>query len=358
MKRQMKKLILPIAAALVFAAGCGTQAATSNAATSNTSGSVKVKPVHIAVVSLYDNDEWSAQFLSGIKAAAQAYPDVTLTETQASYNQAEMVSQLQAVIAQHPDVIIVNHASQPSALAPAVQQAINQGIKVISVEADIPVKGVAHANENNQQLATLSLNALAQGIHNRGNIAVIWVGGFTPMVQREVSLKAFEKAHPDIHVIATYGDASNTTISDTMARTEALLRQYPNAGQLSAIWASWDQFAIGAVKAEQALQRNVPIYGIDVSNQDLALMKQSNSPWKATAANDVYQYGTAMVNYALRDAYGESIPSSIWIPGALIEQSKLPPQGENIHDFFLSILPSETSLGSSPLLQQLEKEKQ
>ncbi|MHB1628742.1 MAG: substrate-binding domain-containing protein [Bacilli bacterium] len=318
---------------------------------------VKAKPITVAVVSLFANDEWSAQFLGGIGEMANTYSQVHLIETQASYNQAEMVTQLNTVIMRRPNVIIVNHAAQSSALQPAIQKAVAQGIKVITVSLVMPVKGVAQAHQNNVQLAQMSLNEMAKGIHNKGNIAVIWVGGFAPMIERMQALQQFLKTHPHIHVVATYGDASNTTISDTISRTQALLRQYPQKGQLTAIWASWDQFAIGAVRADQMLHRNVPVYGIDVSNQDVAMMRASHSPWKVTAATDTYEYGATVMRYAIMDAYGQHVPAHIWIPGALIKQNNLPKQGESIHQYFLSIFPKEAQVANPPLLKELAKLK-
>ncbi|MCL6548625.1 MAG: sugar ABC transporter substrate-binding protein [Alicyclobacillus sp.] len=310
----------------------------------------------IAVVSLFADDQWSAQFLGGIEDTARKY-GIPLSESQASYNQSEMVTQLQTAIAQHPKVIIVNHAANSAALAPAIQKALRAGIKVITEDVTVsPQPGLAQASQDDAQLARLSLNALGKAIHYKGNIAVVWVGGFAPMERRMVVLKQFLKQHPGIHVVAQYGDASNTTVQDTMSRTEAVLRQY-GPGKLAAIWASWDQFAIGAVQAVEDLHRNVPVFSIDLSGQDISMMGQKGSPWKATAGTDVYQYGVAVMRYAILAAYGQKIPASIRFPGALVTQSDLPPQNVSIHQYLLKKNPSEDKIGNPALVDKLTGSK-
>ncbi|MCL6445365.1 MAG: substrate-binding domain-containing protein, partial [Alicyclobacillus sp.] len=256
----MKKKVVwtGIAAAAIVGAGLVGQNVVSQAAQP-----AKQKP-SVAVVSLFADDQWSAQFLGGIQDAAKQY-GIPLTESQASYNQAEMITQLQTAIAQHPKVLIINHAANSAALQPEIKKALQQGIKVITEDVSAPAqKGLTQATQDDQGLARLSLNAMGKAIHYKGNIVVIWVGGYVPMEQRMIVLKQFLKQHPQVKVIAQYGDATNTTVQDTINQTKAVLRQY-GPKKIAAIWASWDQFAIGAVQAVDDLHANVPVYGIDLS---------------------------------------------------------------------------------------------
>jgi simple sugar transport system substrate-binding protein len=356
MKKQIRYIVLALAvagSALTTACGTGNVAVTSSdqQASAATTTAQSQKP-SVAVVSLFADDQWSAQFLGGIQDTAKKY-GIPLTESQASYNQSEMVTQLQTAITQHPKVIIVNHAANSAALQPAIHKALQAGIKVITEDVTVPAQpNLSQAAQDDAQLAELSLDALGKAIHYKGNIAVIWVGGFAPMERRMVVLNKFLKQHPNIHVVAQYGNATNTTVQDTLSRTEAVLRQY-GPGKLAAIWASWDQFAIGAVQAVEDLHRNVPVYSIDLSQQDISMMAKSGSPWKATAGTDVYEYGSAVMRYAILAGYGQKLPENIKFPGALVTQSDLPPKNESIHAYLLHKNPSEGQIGNPQLVAKL-----
>ncbi len=335
------------------AAGAAANATTSTDSQSTPSSSVVLekKPTKIAVVSEYTDDEWSAQFLSGIRATASAF-GATLITTDAQHNREQMVSQLDAVIQQKPNVIIVNHGDA-DALKPEVEKAIAQGIKVITSDVTINVPGLtSQLGQDDYDLALLSIEKMAEDINGQGNIVVIWVGGYAPMDKRMKILKVMESEYPDIHVVAQFGDATNTTISDTMSRMEAVLRAHPN--DIKAVWASWDQFALGAEQAIQALHRTVPVYSIDLSTQDVAKMRQSGSTWMASAGTDVYQYGVVATRFAVAAAYDQPVPRYYLLPGALMTKDNAP-TNESIHAWFEKAYPDQNNIGLTPALQSLLK---
>lgn len=342
----MNKTIKGIAALTLAGGALLSQCATTTAATRATA-----KP-SVAVVSLFADDQWSAQFLGGVQDEAKKY-GISLTESQASYNQAEMITQLQTAITQHPSVIIVNHAANSAALAPEIKKAVQQGIKVITEDVSVPPeKNITQATQDDQGLARLSLNQLGKAIHYKGNIVVVWVGGFVPMEQRMIVLKQFLKQHPGVKVIAQYGGATNTTVQDTLNQTKAVLRQY-GPGKIQAIWASWDQFAIGAVQAVEDLHEHVPVYGIDLSQQDINLMRQPGSPWKATAGTDVYEYGRALLRDAVLAGYGQTLPEYVHFPATLVTQSTLPGKNVSIHAYLAEQNPAELQIGNPSLVAKL-----
>lgn len=374
MKLRMKSSILAGTLGLsVLFAGCSTQqqptntssstasngsstqnsAVSANPTNANASSASSVtlvrKSIKIAVVSEYTDDEWSSQFLSGINATAKQF-GATLITTDAQHNREQMVSQMDAIIGQHPNVIIVNHGDA-SALKPEVVKAIQAGIKVITSDVSIDVPGLtSQLSQDDYSLALLSLEKMIQDINGEGNIVVIWVGGYAPMEKRMKILQVMESEYPNIHVVSQFGNATNTTFSDTMSRTEAVLRAHP--GDIKAIWASWDQFALGAEQAVQSLNSKVPVYSIDLSTQDISKMRNSGSTWIASAGTDVYEYGAVAMKYAVGAAYDQPVPRYYLMPGALVTDNNLP-SGGSIHDWFAKTYPDQEQIGLTPALQSL-----
>lgn len=97
------------------------------------------------------------------------------------------------------------------------------------------------------------------------------------------------KSNPDIKEIATFGSAQNPAL-DTQAKMEAVLKQYPK-GEITAVWAAWDEFAKGAARAiQQAGRTEIKVYGIDMSDEDLQMIQDPKNPWVASAAVDPNRY--------------------------------------------------------------------
>ena len=72
-------------------------------------------------------------------------------------------------------------------------------------------------------------------------------------------------------------DVQDGGIADSRAKMEALLAANPEAGSIAAVWAAWDQPAIGAMQAIEAAGRSnegIVIVGIDANPQaEMLLVK-------------------------------------------------------------------------------------
>jgi simple sugar transport system substrate-binding protein len=219
-------------------------------------------------------------------------------------------------------------------------------------EFDFP--GVINVQQFNSDLATQGLDLMAKDLNDEGNIVVIWVGAMAPQQQRIQVLQGWLKQHPKIKVLTQYGNASGTTLSDTIAKTKAVLNQYP---KIDAFWVTWDAFAQGVVQAEEQTGKHIPIYSVDVSNEDIEIMRKPNSPWRATAAADAVAYGATSLRALVLSIYGQEVPGTINVPGILITQDNLPKPGQPITEFFEEQLPAQKELSVTPFLKSLYEAK-
>jgi len=117
--------------------------------------------------------------------------------------------------------------------------------------------------------------------------------------------------------------ANENTSVETQNAVAAMLAKYPK-GQIDAIFATWDAFAIGAARALiEAGRTEIKIYGIDVSNADLQIMQEENSPWVATAAVDPKMIGAVNVRLLAKKLAGEATPATVNLEANLIDQETL-----------------------------------
>jgi len=324
-------------------------------ATAQQQAAPRVRQLTIAVENMGMSGEWFSEFVSGYQLEAKRIPGIKLVEAQANFEPGTEVSQLDALVASKPDGLLVNHASNASALAPIIKRAVAQGTKVVTAELgtfDFP--GVINVQQYNSQLATQGLDLMAKDLNDKGNIVVIWVGAMVPQQQRIRVLRGWLKQHPGIKVLAQYGNASQTTLSDTIQKTRAVLDQYHD---IDAFWVTWDEFAQGVVQAEAQVGKHIPIYSVDVSNQDIEIMRQPNSPWKATAAADAVAYGAISLRALVLSLYGQPVPSTVNVPGTLITQENLPKPGQSITSWFEENLPQQKTLLVTPFLRALYAER-
>ena len=110
-----------------------------------------------------------------------------------------------------------------------------------------------------------------------------------------------------------------------------MLNKYPK-GELDAIFATWDAFAIGAARAiKEAGRDEIKIYGIDVSNADLQIMQEEGSPWVATAAVDPKLIGAVNMRILAKKLVDEETPQTYDLEPALITQEQVQSSKEPVN---------------------------
>ena len=284
-----------------------------------------ITKVKVAIINEFTTGQWQVQYISGVRSmlTEAGIPQANIFMTDAQFNRAKMVSDLETALSKNVDIILINHGAAEG-LRPLIEKAVKKGIVVVTVDLKLDMPEVIETNQDDYLLAYYSLIHLIEDFGGNANIAVVWVGGFTPMEKRQKILNLLLGEFPGIKVVATYGNATDNTVGDTMQRTLAVLKAHPT---IDAFWASWDQFAQGVYKALMQTGKKIPIYSIDVSPEDIAMMRAKGSPWVATAASDPYELGRIDVRLALMKLVGEKVPPFYIHPAAYITQNmvrKLP----------------------------------
>ncbi len=196
----MKKLLCAAVAALAVGAFA--------------TGEAQAKKVTIALIPGLTTDAFYITMHKGAQAAADALGDTLVFQGAPDFNPVTQVPVLDAVIARHPDAILIAPTDKVQLVQP-LKKAIEAGIKVITVDtfignghyqtgsgdADFPLSYVASDNILGGQIAA---RALAKSIGDKGKVYVSNVKpGVSTTDQREEGFKMEMKGHPNIQVLDT-----------------------------------------------------------------------------------------------------------------------------------------------------------
>jgi simple sugar transport system substrate-binding protein len=328
----------------------------STSASSFPSDIEALKGKKIALIMRLNTGTFSAQYVDGVKAQIAKYGG-EVTVLSADNDLSKLAANFDSAVTQKFDGILIDHGDA-GALSASVTKAVQAGVPVVAFDSGLnAIDGVTNLAQNDQKLAELTLEQLAQDNGGKGNIVKVWVAGFPPMESRQISYKKFLDKYPDIKEIAAFGDASNPQL-DTQNKLEAVLKQHPNKGDITAIWASWDEFAKGAANAvKQAGRDDIKIYGIDLSDEDLKQIQDPKSPWIASAAVDPTSIGTVQVRYLYQKLHGDKTEATVELEPVFVTRSQLPTDKVVTTADLAQYIPGwgQSDLGNTDYLKQLEQ---
>lgn len=335
MKRNgVKKVFLTAVAAALLLTGCG------GGETKTASGPVEGVPdrfakgeeVKIKVIRKIGGDDHTAQYLAGAKAEGEALGFKVDVFT-ANGDTAKFHDAINQALQQDYDGFLISHGDD-AATVEDVKKLAEKGKSVVTFDSnpDISqVEGVTLTSQDDEALAKLALDQLVKEQNGEANIVYLWVDGFPPMVRRNKVYEETLKANPGIKEVERFGVAAADTSVQTQNAVAAMLNKHPK-GEIDAIFATWDAFAIGAARAiKEAGRDEIKIYGIDVSNADLQEIQGEGSSWKYTAAVDPKLIGAVNMRILAKKLAGEETPATYDLEAALISQEKLQESKEKVN---------------------------
>ncbi|MEL5570486.1 sugar ABC transporter substrate-binding protein [Serratia bockelmannii] len=279
--------------------------------------------VRIAVIRNLGSDDNTTQFLAGAiqEGRKLGFKVDTFLSNGDDARFQDFVNQ---AISQKYDGIILSQGRAPYSTE-LVKRIAAAGIAVAAFDTDVSgsVPGVTVSQQDDASLANASFGQLVKDFNGQANIIKLWVAGFPPMERRQAAYQQLLKQHPGIHELESIGAVSSDVQGDTANKVGAVLAKYPK-GKIDAIWGTWDAFTQGAYKALKENGRTeIKLYSIDISNQDLQLMREAGSPWQVSVAVDPKLIGAVNVRLVANKIAGESTPDSYQFKATVIPQALL-----------------------------------
>lgn len=273
----------------------------------------------IAVITPYLSQPGTQAYVEGFEAAAAEKGwDVNVIDTAGDV--AAVISRLEDAVIQNVDAIVIN--VDPAQVNVGLLAAAEAGIPVVGMDAGSDPLVAANVTSNGYAMAAETSVYVANRINGQGNVVMFVFDAFPPVQIRGVVADAIFGNFPDIDVLDRITpDVSDGGIADSRAKMEAILAANPEPGSIAAVWAAWDQPALGALQAiEDAGRGNegIVITGIDANPQARDAIAAGGN-FEASIAQDFNGIGATAADVVERLIAGEELRESvIYVPTKLV----------------------------------------
>lgn len=304
----MKKIIgLLLAVTMMFALG-GCNAITIDGEGELSGENSGSGAVGFSVSTL--NNPFFVSLSEGAKAEAEKQ-GVKIVVVDAGDDVAKQTNDIEDLISRNVSVLIVNPVDS-DAVAPAVQNAVSKGIKVISV--DRVVNGVevdCQIASDNAAGAKMATEYLVELIGEGAKAAELeGVPGASATIDRGAGFH--DAADTALDVVAS--QTANFNRAEGMNVMENILQSCP---EVKGVFAHNDEMALGAVEAVLASGKDIKIVGFDATDDAVAAVKSGKMA--ATVAQKPELMGETAVQTAMKLINGETVEKSLPVEVELIK---------------------------------------
>lgn len=255
------------------------------------------------------NNPFFVSLAEGAKAAAEE-KGVSLAVADAGDDSAKQQNDIEDLVSRNVSVLIVNPVDS-DAVAPAVQNAISQGIKVISV--DRVVNGVdvdCQIASDNVAGAKMATEYLVELIGEGAKVAELQgVPGASATIDRGAGFH--EAADEALNVVAS--QSANFDRAEGMSVMENVLQ---SDGSIQGVFAHNDEMALGALQAIAATGKDIKVVGFDATDDAVNEIKAGRMA--ATVAQKPELMGETAILTAIRLIAGEEVEKSLPVEVELI----------------------------------------
>ena len=273
----------------------------------------------VVVVTPYLSQPGTQMYVDGFQAKAKAAGwEVSVVDTAGDV--AAVISKIEDAVTQKVDAIVIN--VDPAQIGAGLAAASDAGIPVVGMDAGTDPLVAVNVTSNGYAMAAETSVYVANRISGKGNVVMFVFDAFPPVQVRGVVADAIFANFPDIKVLDRITpDVADGGIADSRAKMEAILAANPEPGSIAAVWAAWDQPALGAQQAIDAAGRGgegIVIVGIDANPQAREALAAGGN-FEASVAQDFDGIGATTADAVARILKGDKVISKvIYVPTKLI----------------------------------------
>lgn len=338
--RKMKTIMsLAAAAALagILLIGCSTEAdektavteTTTTAAETTTAGSTATEEKteggalagkKISVMTPYLTSVTTNQMAGYIKEDLEAEgAEVFVIDTANDF--AELASRIEDVVSSGTDGIVLVSAD-PNQVANQLQDAFDADIPVFGCDSGFIDGMQINATSDNYQMGELIVRYLFDDLMGgKGTVIALTHRPHPGVVKRSEAFDDVIKEYPDIKLITEQHVPAEQPINDAQDIVANLLTANPDKDSITAVFAAWDEPAIGAAKALQEAGRDeVIVTGVDGNEQAVEMIKDGTN-LKATVKQNFEGMADIVCEQMEKYFDGEEIEKGeMYAPAELITQ--------------------------------------
>jgi len=227
--KKLFRTLVPVflVSVMLLLAACGGSTGGTTGGTP-TSGTGSGSNLNIVFLPKQINNPYFDTAASGGQQAAKDLNGQFKQVGPSSANAAAQVPFITTLTEQHVGAIVIS-GDDPNAVAPALKQAMAQGIKVVSYDADVApdARNVFVNQADSEQIGRSEVDLLAQQINSTGQIAILSAASTAANQNTWIGFMKQELTkYPKMQLVKiAYGNDDDQT---SFNQTLALLQQYPN----------------------------------------------------------------------------------------------------------------------------------
>lgn len=272
---------------------------------------VKAMGATAAIVMHYGGNDWANAQVSGLKARFAELGIQVVAVTDANFDAARQVSDIETVMAKKPS-IIVSIPTDPVATAAAYKAAAAAGTKLVFMD-NVPqglTAGkdyVSVVSADNYGNGVVAAHLMSKALGGKGKIAAIYHNAdfFVTKQRYQGFTDTIAKNYPGISIIDKQGIAGPDFAGDAQKVTDAMLTQHSD---LNGIWAVWDVPAEGVMAAARSAGRSDLKITTEDLGQNVAIALAQNDMVVGLGAQVPYDQGTTEANLAAGALLGKTAP--------------------------------------------------
>lgn len=304
--RKLMAVVMTVAMAFTMVACGGTS--TSGESSGDTSGEASTEAsgtVGFSVSTL--NNPFFVTLTDGAEAKAKE-AGIELIVVDAGDDAAKQASDIEDLLSKNISVLIVNPVDS-DAVAPAVEDAIAQGVKVIAV--DRGVNGVeidCSIASDNVAGAKMATEYLVTLVGEGAKVAELeGVPGASATIDRGEGFHVVADEQLDVvsKQTANFNRSEGMTVMENMLQANA---------DIQGVFAHNDEMALGALEAISG--KEIVVVGFDATDDAIAAIKEGKMA--ATVAQQPELMGSTAVETAVKLLAGETVEASIPVEVTLI----------------------------------------
>jgi len=270
-----------------------------------------------AIVMHYGGNDWSVAQIAGLKDQFGKMGINVIAETDAGFDPATQVSDIETTLAKNPS-IIVSIPTDPVATASAYRQAVEQGVKIVFMD-NVPqgfkqgTDYVSVVSADNYGNGVASADIMADKLGGKGKIGLVYHGAdfFVTRQRYDAFKKTIQDNYPEIEIVEEQGIAGPDFAGDAEKVASAMLTKHAD---LNGIWAVWDVPAEGVINAIRSSGRNdVIVTTIDLG-LNVAVSIAQDGIVKGLGAQRPFDQGVTEAKLAGYGLLGKEAPAYVALP--------------------------------------------
>ncbi len=275
----------------------------------------------VAILTPFQQSVTTNQMIVSLQGQASSRGwKTTVVDTKGDVGQ--LASRMEDVISSKVDAIVIV-STDPNALKNQILSANTARIPVFGLDSGY-ISGMAmNATSDNAAMGKTITNFLFKAMNGKGNLVVLTYRPHPGVLKRTQALDAALKAAPGIKVVTEQEVQVPGPIENARKQMENILLANPGKGAITAVWAGWDEPAIGVAQALQAAGRtDVIVTGIDGNSQAVDLI-QRGSAIRATLKQDFPRMAVLVAQQIDRVFKGQKVTATeLYAPAALVTRAR------------------------------------